>query len=68
MSNDTRQPGWYFLAWKDGSMKDTQAVVGPFPTREEAVAERVKAARDGYSCGVPHFVGAEAPCGNGGSD
>lgn len=59
MSNDTRQPGWYFLAWKDGSMKDTQAVVGPFPTREEAVAERVKAARDGYMTGLPYEVKEE---------
>jgi len=57
MSNDTRKPGWYFLAWKLDSMRDTQAVVGPFPSREESVAEKVKAARDGYACGEPYFVG-----------
>lgn len=59
MAEDTRRPGWYFLAWKDGSMKDTQVTSGPFPTREEAVAERVKAVRDGFMTGLPYEVKEE---------
>lgn len=54
---ENRKPGWYFLVWREGNMRETQVSVGPFETVEEAKAEVIKAGREGYMTGQPKFTG-----------